>query len=232
MRLLDFLTEEIKYVEDYKEAVDSMVTAIRSNTKLFRLPVIWRGWLDKKPFYYAEISGANQREMIRGMSGLPDNWKGGMRDWVKDVVKGLGFTPICCSYSYNQASFFGNPCVVVPEKNFKMYQNPDINDIAVKHPGRKEVDKVFITTFDYSNEAVKTVVDGYKEDYTNRDNEILLKCGSYYLINVKRMLWVSRGSKFHKVKDIKELHSYQQVIDLLYNFRGYLNWLKERGPKE
>jgi len=237
MRLLTYLSEEIKYTADYKESADAMIAAIKGNSKLIRLPIIWRGWLDKTPFYHAEVSGASNREMMRGMMGLPDNWKKGtMRDWVKDVVKGLGFTPICCSYSYDQASFFGNPCVVIPENSFKIYQNPDVSDIKVKNPGTKITQgngfTTAITTYDYSDEELQKMIDGYKEDYSNTDNEILLKCDSYYLVNVKRMLWVSRNSKFHKIKDIKEIKTYQQLIDFMYNFKGYLNWVKDRKSKE
>ena len=232
MRFHNYLTEEVKYISDTKESIDIITSLMKNNPKLFKLPVIWRGWLTKTLFYCADVSGADQREMMRGMTGLPDKWKSGtMRDWVKDVVKGLGFVPVCCSYSYNQASFFGNPCVVIPEAGFKMYQNPEVSDIKVVNPGSTSTNGVHMTTYDYTDEQLQKILDGYKEDYSDNNKEILLKCGSYYLVNASRMLWVTRNSKYNKIKEAKDIHTYQQLLDVVYNFKSYMKWIEERRPK-
>jgi hypothetical protein len=228
MKLLNYLSEDVKYYNNHEEWVDMIVSLINKDAKLFNLPIIWRGWNAKLQFYCAEVSGAGQRQMIRGQLGLSGS---NMRDWVKEVVKGLGFVPVCCSYSYSQASFFGNPCVVIPESNFKIYQNPDVTDIATTNPGTKQQGKVQVTTYDFSDAALQKILDGYSEDYSDRNGEILLKCSNYYLINVRRIMQIARQSKFNKISDIKDIKSYQQLIDFIFNFRSYLKFIESRRPK-
>lgn len=153
----------------------------------------------------------------------------------KGCSKRIGITPICCSYNYDQASFFGNPCVVIPETNFKMYQNPNVNDLKSVDPSSKMTHKDGITmmtkSYDHEDKDVQEVVDGYMEDYSNRNNEILLKCNTYYLLNVRRMLWMCRNNKYNKIKEIKELKTYKQLIDFIYNFNSFLNYVKSRKPR-
>lgn len=44
MRLLQYLTEDVSYNNDYKSIVDIVVPLIKKNYKLVQLPIIWRGW--------------------------------------------------------------------------------------------------------------------------------------------------------------------------------------------
>ena len=236
MRLLDYLSEEAKYFADVDNLINIIVPVIKGNSKLYNLPVIWRGWHavgGSRLYYYAEISGSNDREFMRGMSIIQSELTiaKGFRDWVKDVVKGLEFTPICCTYRHDQAGFFGRPCIVIPESNFKVYQNPTVSDIATANPSRKFTGGIFVTTFNYDDSEVSKIVDGYKEDYADRGNEILLKCDKYYLVNVSQLVFTLKNSKFNKIKDAGTIKTYQQVIDLIYNFRSYLNFLKKRKEK-
>ena len=235
MKFLNYISEAAEYNNETEDLIKTIVPAIKNNSKLYKLPVIWRGWQAAKSdiFAYAEITGADKRDFIRGMSGLPAAFSQGQgfRDWVGDVVKSLGFNPICCSYDYNAASFFGNPCIVVPESNFKIYQNPSIWDLATKNPSSRDEGGVHITTFKYEDEEVEKVVKGYKEDYTDNKAELLLKCNKYYLINVRRMMWLAKNSKFKKINEIKELKTYNQVIDFIYNYKSYMDFIKKRKPQ-
>ncbi len=225
------LNEDAKYYghDDYSW-IDDVLKAIKSNAKLYSLPIIWRGWFAKTPFYCALVSEADKRELLRGMFSIPEPLKPtGYRDWMSDLIKAMGFMPVCCSYSFNQASFFGNPCVVVPEANFKIFQNPDVNDMKTVNPraGRK-TDKGYLTTYDHTDQDINNIVKGYKEDYTKRNNEILVKCGSYYIVNVNRMLMVAKRSRFNKVQDVKGIATYQEFVDFTYNFRNYLKFLEKK----
>lgn len=204
MRFDNFLIDGIVIGTSFVEEMEMFNIAIENikHYKLWNSPIVWRGFNSSKR---GTISFINNERM---------GYKGNLDDKVVSVISGLNlkYNPVFTTKDYNNARFFGNPCVFIPNDNFEAYVNSEINDIMSIKSSDKSSNEIVNEYNKYINEIPHTVEDTWQE--------LIISCKSYYLVYPIQLMKFNKG----KIKSPKEIKKYNDVV-LLYN--EYVSYIKQ-----
>lgn len=215
MRLNNYLTERIMTGDNFinESKMFDLTFKRMKSLGILNDQIVWRGFNSGK---------------THGSIFLIKNdrvgFKGKMFDKVNQVIDGLKmkYQPIFTVKGYNAARFFGSPRIVVPGDDFISYFNPEVDDLAglgmVFDPGK--------TSGSFVDVDIDSIIDGYsdtKEGIPNtpESHEIIISCSEYYLINPGQMIG---KSKFGKIKNVKDIKIYGDIIQLYSEYVAYIKW--------
>lgn len=204
MRFDNFLIDGIVIGDTFIEEMKMFNIAIE-NIKRYRLwnsPVVWRGFNAKK------------RGAISFVTNERMGYKGNIIDKVGNVINGLNlkYQPVFTTKDYNNARFFGNPCIFIPNDTFEVYVNSEINDVMSIKSSDKSIEEIIDGYNKYINEIPHTTEDSWQE--------LIVSCKSYYLIYPIQLIR-SKRSKFKSPKDIKKYNDVAQLYD------EYVSYIKQ-----
>jgi len=247
MRFKDYyLSEDIVYPERGK-LTDSLPLIINdiNSLDLSNKDIVWRSFsVNRGPWPAVEV--INDRKEVDGDVVFRGSFLVGRNQLAADMVRRkLGIRkPAFATYKLHTFSVFGNPGIMVPIKPFKSFVSPITNDIAIlsdKSP--KELNMGDLTTpikdienEEEYNDVLDKIHQTYKE-YNNElppvggEEEIIFDIQRYWMVLPKQILFLTKRSKYAKIKDLNELKTYNDVITLLKDYMSYSNWLEKRRGK-
>ena len=211
LRLNNYLTDGIVTGDNFKGESKMFDTAFKKMKSLGILndSVVWRGFNSGKTLGSIFLI-KNDRV----------GFKGKIFDKVAQVIEKLNmkYQPIFAVKDHSSARFFGTPRIIVPGDDFISYTNPEIDDLAIINRDDFSVDR-----------AVKGYVTSNDIPGVNQFHEIILSCSEYYLINPMNMIG---KSKFSKIKTIKDIKTYGDVIQMYEDYVSYTKWFMKMRMKE
>lgn len=215
MRYSNYLNDSIalvsgsftKKMETFKVAIDNI-----KKYNLLDSSIIWRGFKKKR-------TGDFIYKIINDRSGF----RGNLEPKVQEVIDNLKLSsaPVFTTKEYNNARFFGDARVFIPDGDFISCMNPDVDDILVS-VREGDINKIISGYLRYVNIIPST----------KNWQELILSCKSYYLVSPQHMLILSSKGKYSTIKNIRDLKSYHDIIKLYNEYISYLKWFYNMRLKD
>jgi hypothetical protein len=211
--LVEGITVPINLIQVDKMIHDSFACIDKFN--LSNEDIVWRGFKSKGLNYILQI--VNDRK----------SYYGAIKPKVEKFLKNLNLPtqPIFTTKDKSGAGFFGSPMIFIPNSDFVVYYNEDIQDI------QDVVDK--------TQEEMDQLVDKYilsinKFPGINKHHELIITCQDYYLFHPR----FDKKSNLQKYKDLLPLYE-RFVLDIKKRIKNnlkfnknLLNYYKETYPQE
>lgn len=244
MRFKDYYLNEDLVFPDRENKTEHFLQIKRDvdSLDLFNKDIIWRSFnIGKGAQPTVEV--INDRKEVEGDIVFRGSYLVGNNQLAADIVrkKFQIKKPAFATYEFSTFSVFGNPGVMVPVKPFKAYVSPISHDIAIlsdKSPKELNMGDSTTPIKDIENEEeYNDVLNKIQSTYKTYDNEVPARGGDeeiifdipkYWMIFPKTILFFTNRSKFAKIRDIKELKTYKDVITMLNDYTSYYNYTKKR----
>jgi hypothetical protein len=209
---------EMAFTKTDETVTDEVMTSLKD---LGDTPILWRGQTVGRKIGGRLITYSGVIEVTNDRGA----WRGGFshNEAPSTAVKLLKLKnePIFTTFDKKQSRFFGNPGVVVPIGDFKIYWNPEVHDLATH----------FLDDDEPTTYTIQGVVDGYKSsDAITKvhDGEVILDCKSYYWITPNQFYEFAKKSKFNTYKDVDDIKTYADLYQVYKGYMSYLKWYKSR----